>query len=115
MPCYQIFSSMIFKELNNTFYRHAVNMHINRRHENRNLFPFSFKVFGLLRFFNHNYFTISRSNNMFWIFLNRENGDSEKLKDDQIKNNTTADHNILNDVVFRNKVLNGPVERKENN
>src|SRR6187549_3748420 len=101
MPCYQIFSSMIFKELNDTFYRHAVNMHINRRHENRNLFSFPFEVFGLFRFFNYNYFTISRRNNMFWIFLNREDGDSKKLKDDQIKNNTTPHRNVLNDDIFR--------------
>ncbi len=48
--------------------RGAVLVHIEYRHEDRNLKPFIFKIFFLVNFFNVYDFSVSRRKNMIFIF-----------------------------------------------
>ena len=52
---------------------------------------------------------------MLFVFWNRENRISKKLKNDEVKENTHADEDILNRRRLRQEVVDGPVEGEKNN
>lgn len=93
---------------------HAINVYVDGRHENGNLFAFAFQVFGFFGLFNHNYFPISRSNNLFGIFLNGKNWVSEKLKYDQVENHTYTNHDVADKLLFWKEVIECPYNRHQN-
>src|SRR5688572_5269098 len=95
---------MIFKKTHHATDRHSIDMHVNRGHENRNLFSSAFQIFVLLGFFNHNYLTIGWGQHVFIISSNRENRISKKLKYDQIENYASQDDTVLHPSAFREVV-----------
>src|SRR5690606_4449650 len=58
MPRHQVFTRVVAEEANLSAYRITVDMYINWRHENRNLYPLIVKVFRFFGFLNHHYFPI---------------------------------------------------------
>ena len=58
--------------------RVAVHMHIQRAHENRDLYAAVGKIFISLYFFNDHHFTISRGDDSIFFYCQLSFGDTEK-------------------------------------
>jgi len=89
VPCYKIVSRVIAEILYNTRNRVTRNMHVDRRHENRDLLALIFKIFGLFHVFNYYHFTICRRDHQIFTGGQYTIGYAEKRNQEK-KNSSVA-------------------------
>jgi predicted metal-dependent RNase len=83
VPCHQKFARVILKIFYDSRYAVAVYVHVERRHENRNLNAFVFEKFLFTGSFYHHYFAVGRGNHMMWVYDRMSGWVTEKLKNEQ--------------------------------